>query len=226
MFDYTMTVTSCARHRLLRRTLESFVKYADVMPKVIVIIEDGLVAPPDWINSEPQFRDLPKIWITNPTNLGQIPCIDKAYSQVKTEYLFHCEDDFEFLTSGFMEESYKILEAYPMVSQCNLRGWEWFHPTVDDSRFPFKLAQPGFCGFWGGLSWNPGLRRLSDYKKVFGTFMEHVPGLPPEFNGVNAQREAYFSKMMLDRGYVVAALKKYCIDIGRDFHVSEPGYRQ
>lgn len=227
MFDYTLVLTSCARHSLLKRTLDSFIKYADVKPVKTVIGEDGGLDAPGWMNEDYVKRGLPNlVWIKNCPKLGQIPNIDKVYSNVETEYFFHLEDDFEFLETGFMEESYKILEAYPEVSQCNLRGWEWFHPSVDDSRFPFKLAQPGFCGFWGGLSWNPGLRRSSDYKNVFGTFMELVPSLPSEFNGVNAQREAYFSKMMLDRGYVVAALKKYCIDIGRDYHVSEPGYRQ
>jgi len=125
MFDYTMTVTSCGRHHFLRRMLESFVKYADVMPKAIIITEDAPVEPPDWINSEPQFRDLPKIWLPNRPKLGQIASIDKAYANVHTEYIFAVEDDWVFLETGFLEESHKILEAYPMVSQCNLRGHNW-----------------------------------------------------------------------------------------------------
>jgi len=213
MFDYTMTVTSCGRHYFLRRMLESFVKYADVMPKAIIITEDAPVEPPDWINSEPQFRDLPKIWLPNRPKLGQIASIDKAYANVHTEYIFAVEDDWGFLETGFLEESHKILEAYPMVSQCNLRGHNWLHPSVDDPRFPFKIAQPGFCGVWGGLSWNPALRRLSDYKKNFGTFTEWLPKMPQEFNVSNVLREAYFSKTMVDRGYIIAALKEYVWDM-------------
>jgi len=32
-------------------------------------------------------------------NIGQIKSIDKAYSMVDTEYIFHCEDDWEFYDS-------------------------------------------------------------------------------------------------------------------------------
>ena len=218
MFDYTLVVTSCNRHALLRRTLDSFIKYADILPVTTIIVEDGDVDAPDWISCPHQNNNLPKMWIKNPRRLGQLANIDRGYSEVKTEYLFHCEDDWEFIKSGFIEESYNILRRYSEVSQVAILGEDQLLPIVDDPRFPFRIAELGFHGFWGGLSWQPGLRRISDYKKVFGTFGEHK--FPLTFKGRsfievgNALREAYFSNMMLDRGYVIAQLVQHVRHIG------------
>lgn len=215
MFDYTLVITSCNRHDLLYTTLGSFIQYADVPPKVIIIVEDGLVEPPDWINSEERFRVLPKIWLPNRPKLGQVPSIDKAYSGVHTEYIFHCEDDWEFLATGFLEESYKILEKYPTVAQVSL--WDRYIPAIEDSRFSCKISQPRYQEVWGGLTWNPGLRRLSDYKKIFGTFSRYLPEIPPNLDFA-AGREAFFSVMMMDRGYVVASLDNFVKHTGTMTH--------
>jgi hypothetical protein len=216
MFDYTLVVTSCNRHSLLRRTLDSFIKYADIPPVHTVIVEDGEVGAPDWMECSHQRDNLPKTWITNSSNIGQLANIDRGYAEVKTEYLFHCEDDWEFFETGFVRESYEILANYSVVSRVGLLDTDQIIPVIDDPRFPFRIAQPYFHGFWGGMSWQPGLRRLSDYKKVFGTFSGQV--LPETFKGrhfdCNALREAYFSNMMLDRGYVTAELKRCVRHIG------------
>ena len=216
MFDYTLVVTSCNRHALLRRTLDSFIKYADILPVTTIIVEDGSVDAPDWIDCPHQNNNLPKMWIKNPRRLGQLANIDRRYSEVNTEYLFHCEDDWEFFETGFVRESYEILAAHPRVSRVGLLDKDQIIPVINDPRFPFRIAQPYFHGFWGGMSWQPGLRRLSDYKKVFGTFSGQV--LPETFKGrsfdCNAFREAYFSHMMLGRGYVTAELRQCVRHIG------------
>lgn len=211
MFDYTLVLTSCNRHPLLRITLDSFIKYADVKPVHTIIVEDGQVDAPEWLNCDHQRNNLPKTWIKNNPKIGQVPSIDKAYAEVKTEYLFHCEDDWEFLDTGFVVRSYDILKEYPGISQVNLRGSKWGHTLIDDPRYPFKIAEPGWGGGYGGLAWNPGLRRLSDYKEVFGTFMEHKTG-----SERNAWRETFYSQMMLDRHFNIASLdKEYVRHTGR-----------
>ena len=48
--------------------------------------------------------------IINEKRLGQMKSIDKAYSEVDTEYIFHCEDDWKFFKNGFIEKSMKLLE--------------------------------------------------------------------------------------------------------------------
>jgi hypothetical protein len=34
--------------------------------------------------------------------IGQVNAIDKAYSYIKTPYIFHSEDDWEYLHEGFV----------------------------------------------------------------------------------------------------------------------------
>ena len=55
-------------------------------------------------------KNYSKTIIYNETNIGQIKSIDKnIYSLVKTEFIFHCEDDWEFYSYGFIEKSINIL---------------------------------------------------------------------------------------------------------------------
>lgn len=234
MIAYTLVVTACNRNALLRITLDSFIKYADVKPVATVIIEDGGAEKPGWLDCDHQKNNLPNTtYIKNDPKLGQVPSIDLAYSKVETEFLLHCEEDWEFLDTGFIVKSYDILKEYPGISQVNLRGPRWGHTLIDDPRYPFKIAEPGWGGGYGGLAWNPGLRRLSDYKAVFGTFMQH--GAPAEKHSNdetqriaslqkpsptnherNAWKETYFSQMMLDAHFNIASLdKEYVRHTGR-----------
>lgn len=57
-------------------------------------------------------------------NLGQIKSIDLAYQEVKTDYIFHCEDDWLFYRSGFIEDSMTILESDQSILTVWLRDIE------------------------------------------------------------------------------------------------------
>lgn len=231
---YTLIVTACNRNALLRVTLDSFIKYADVKPVATIIVEDGGADYPEWLDCDHQKNNLPnKTYIKNSPKLGQVASIDLAYSKVETEYLAHWEEDWETLETGFIRKSYDILREYPGISQVNLRGSNWGHTLIDDPRYPFKIAEPGWGGGYGGLAWNPGLRRLSDYKKVFGTFTgqkvaaekhsdeetARIAALKlksPTDHERNAWKETYFSQMMLDAHFNIASLdKEYVRHTGR-----------
>jgi hypothetical protein len=231
---YSLVVTACNRNALLRTTLDSFIKYADVKPVATIIIEDGGAEYPAWLDCDHQKNNLPnKTYIRNDPKLGQVASIDLAYSKVETDLILHAEEDWDFLATGFIRESYNILREYSGISQVNLRGPNWGHTLIDDPRYPFKIAEPGWGGGYGGLAWNPGLRRLSDYKKVFGTFMQHktpaekhsddetqrIAGLQkpkPTDHERNAWKETYFSQMMLDANFNIASLPiEYCRHTGR-----------
>ena len=92
----TVVMTSCNRPDLLSKTLSSFmVKNTFSLDKFIIIDDSGKInCNEDVIN---RFRDKLKITsIYNKVNIGQIQSIDKAYSYVKTKYVFHCEEDWLF----------------------------------------------------------------------------------------------------------------------------------
>ncbi|MCI4662080.1 MAG: hypothetical protein MRY63_09705 [Neomegalonema sp.] len=169
-FEYTVVLTSCARFDLLRPTVESFLRFADVPPTRFLIIEDsgdaaveeamdGLRAPFDFILNRPQ--------------LGQMAAIDRAYGTVTTPYIFHCEDDWTFLRSGFLAQSRALLDARPDVSMIGLRPRAELNPLVRglpgaQLQDP-QLGEIGYFAYDPALhpeyfsySFNPGLRRLSD----------------------------------------------------------------
>ena len=90
---------------------------------------------------------------------GQIRSIDEAYARVTTPYVLHWEEDWETYAGGFIEESIKILEN-ATVSAVMLRAHGDGSYTPGD---PFLECRGG----WGYYSFNPGLRRMSDYRAWF-----------------------------------------------------------
>ena len=136
MNNITVVLTSCNRPKELTPTLISFFKYNTYSLKKIIIIDDSginncidecLKHIP--LNIEQQI-------IYNEQNIGQIRSIDKAYSFVDTEYIFHCEDDWEFYDYGFIEKSIEILEKNNKIFTVWLREYINFkvvkngHPVI------------------------------------------------------------------------------------------------
>lgn len=166
-FTYAVVLTSCGRFDLLRKTVESFLQYADIPPTQFIIIEDS---GDDKVRDAVAGLEAPFEFIINRLHLGQAASIDTAYAQVKTSYIFHCEDDWEFFRTGFIAESLLLLEAFPKISGVMLRGYDEYNklctlPMKELNGVRFFFAKPfGRCYF--GCSYNPGLRRLADYKRV------------------------------------------------------------
>jgi hypothetical protein len=200
--NITMVVTSCDRHDLLKKTLESFYQTTDVEPQVLIVIEDSNAPMPDFLKDF-VWRQRNLIWLTNETRCGQIYSIDRAYAEVKTDYIFHCEDDWEFvLRDNWMRESKEILDKYPTILQVSLRGDTGWHQLINWPPYPFKIAMPGWHGHWGGISFNPGLRRTADYKKI-GSYGRHVA-----YGTHGLGHEVQLSRKLLDEGYRIADLNR------------------
>ncbi len=214
--NYSLVITSCGRHDLLKQTLTALTATLDQGPRQTIIVEDGPTPRPDWL---PRHN---VTWIQNGERRGQIYSIDRAYDEVKTPFIFHCEDDWGFHETGYLKESFDLLERYPDVLQVWLRGI----PTAADIRdrftiyrvephpvHPFHVAKYHWEGWNGGFSFNPGLRRLSDYKRI-GSYGRHV-GYDPHGCGERALGRLYH-----ELGYVAAILPKpYTYHIGDESHV-------
>ncbi|MHC6227726.1 glycosyltransferase family 2 protein [Pseudomonas sp. X10] len=170
--DITLVVTSCGRFDLLKETLESFDRFNTAPVREVFITEDsgdeavhGAV-PEHW---KPYCR----VFVNNP-KLGQLASIDLAYGQVKTPYIFHCEDDWRFYRPGFVEDSRAILEVSPHLLQVWLRSYA--HDLAVHSPYIHLGERQVIAGVpcyavlsekadWQSFSLNPGLRRLSDYQR-------------------------------------------------------------
>ena len=169
----TMVVTSCNRPNELKITLESFFKYNTYLIKKIIIIDDsekkGCID--ECLSLIPSNVD--KLVIYNEENIGQISSVDKAYSFVETEYIFHCEDDWEFYDYGFIEKSMEILSTNNKIYTVWLREYQNFrvvengHPVKEkivNNTHRFMGIFKERTNIWSGFTFNPGLRRLKDCK--------------------------------------------------------------
>jgi hypothetical protein len=211
----TFVLTSCNRFDLLADTLDSFLHYNTYPIAEYVLIEDSGNRGVDDVLR--RFR-VPFRLIVNDPPIGQIASIDKAYAGIDTPYIFHCEDDWVFFRGGFIEDSMVLLDAIPeiVVVSGRHRGQKadfdrrFFSSRQRDYKgIGYRLNEPTPDQTWGGYTFNPGLRRLSDYRKL-GSFAA-------------IGHEAEISRWFLARGMNVAHLENAaCETIGDNRHVVDP----
>ena len=97
--------------------------------------------------------------------MGQVAAIDTAYARVKTDFIFHCEDDWEFLRPQFIERSLVILNSRPDILMVSLRDKDDQngHPVSDGVYFvewvPYRLLDENYdAGEWGIWQGSPGIQ--------------------------------------------------------------------
>jgi len=112
MNETSVIITACDRLDLLERTLRSFVKH-NTYPITELIIRDdsGLIEP--WMETGRLLdsMSLPFAWkLLDRGQVGQAKSIDLLMKEVKTEYVFHLEDDWEFDRPGFIEDCFEVMD--------------------------------------------------------------------------------------------------------------------
>jgi len=172
--DVTLVITSCNRADLLDKTLESFVKF-NTYPilKTIILDDSGMIGCNE--TAVEKYKDALNITsLYNKTNISQIKSIDKLYSYVRTKYVFHCEEDWEFLQPQFIEKSKRVFDENPdeKIFTVWLRPHHETseHPIVFDDRMrgyyemqrDFSYISKGIIYTWCGVTFNPGLRKTED----------------------------------------------------------------
>lgn len=196
----TFALTSCGRFDLLKTTLDSFLKYNTYPIARYKVIEDSGKLP-DYHHDYPMIE-----WIVNTEKFGQYASIDRLYSDIDTEWIFHVEDDWEFLKKGFIEESMKFMKEDPMIIQAWLRGRDDTngHPLIYGDKY--DVLSYGYQGVWNGFSLNPGLRRRRDYSLVAPFFV--------------AGKEEDIGMLYYDLGfYAISLHDKYVKHTGWNRHV-------
>jgi glycosyltransferase family protein len=173
MKEVSLVITSCGRFDLLKRTLDSFFEKNTYPIKEIIITEDSterkklkkLIAEYETGENKPNFN-----LIINEVREGQLKCIDKAYNEVKTEYVFHCEDDWVFLKGGFIEKSLSLLEENPYLLLVGLRAKEDFREDFfKDKEYVAGNGETYYEVKDEIFTYNPGLRK----KEVCDLFGSH-----------------------------------------------------
>lgn len=167
MDEITLFLTACGRPDLLKITLESFVKYNTYPIKECIIVEDsGILGINDFAKDILPF---PCLILYNERRIGQMASMERAVPHIKTEWVFHCEEDWEFLDYGFIELSLKILKKNENILMVLLRSYQEYRERyrmtiVETSDQDYNLL------FEGGqlvFSFNPGLRRKNIYNILY-----------------------------------------------------------
>jgi hypothetical protein len=219
MLDTTVVLTSCGRHDLLDRTLQSFRAFNTYEGiKRLIVVEDGDGDPAEVCAKH--GAELLRL----SARMGQTAAIDRAYAEVDTNYIFHLEDDWEFYREGFIEKSRSILEVDPSTLLVWLRAWNDTngHPLsfVSPDR-SFGVMAAGHDSWWYGFTFNPALRRLADYRRI-GSVTEHRLENYPWHGG--GAHEAALNAAYYKLGYRAVILDEtgYVRHIGWGRHVKAP----
>lgn len=218
MNEVTLVITSCNRLDLLDKTISSFNKFNNYPIKERIIVDDS-GEEEIWKKLIKKYNNDYKL-ILNKKNIGQIKSIDLAYSYIRTPYIFHCEDDWEFYRSGFIENSLKILNNNNKILQVWLRERNDTNGhTIESDTFTFQDLQFYYMSrlynkVWSGFAFNPGLRRLSDYNliKPYNTIKFpnnlnfKIPDYPPDLYKERCISLTYdklgYRAVIFEEGYV------------------------
>jgi GT2 family glycosyltransferase len=176
MIPITFTITSCNRIGLLEKTIDSFFKTSNYPIDEFIMSDDsGNDETNELLVSK--FGDKFRIIKNNP-RLGLSKSLDNLFTNSKNEYIFHCEDDWLFDgNSNFISDSLEILQENLSIHQVYIRHrYDYLHPISSEKLLttklvPYRLLTQSYVvsttQIWNGYSWNPGLRRKSDYNKMF-----------------------------------------------------------
>jgi len=167
----TVTLTHYKRLDLLKETLDSFFSTNNYDIDQLLIIDDS--------GEKYYSNEIKKLYsnatvIENAENIGQRRSIDKLLKNCNNEYIFHLEEDwlFDSDSNNYIESSMKILKNNPNIYQVHIRHQnDDPHPCVGEVNYidnvGFRFLDNNWRGTWTGFSFNPGLRRKSDIKKMF-----------------------------------------------------------
>lgn len=163
--DITAIFFSCRRLQLLQKTIDGFLRFNTYPIEKMIIVNDS---GDEFIHNVLKTMYPGFTLVLNGKNVGLMKSIDIGYGYVKTDYLFHCEDDWMVTKSGFMEQSLEIMNNEPLIEEVWLADYNNYpldEEIKDINGVKYRLAKEGHEN-WYGFTTACGLKRKSDYVKV------------------------------------------------------------
>jgi len=220
MEQVTAIFFSCRRLGLLAKSVEAFMKSNTYPLQEIIIVNDS---------GDPDIHELLRgdyvdvKLVLHEKNVGLIRSIDLGYAHIKTEFFFHCEDDWCCNgKGGFIEQSLDIMKSEPDIEEVWLADYN-NHPIEEviyqaDGRTPYRIA--GHEDGWHGFTTACGLKRLSHYNKV-------APYSEIPWSETIWHRERAIGQKYYELGYRTAILlDKYAHNIGIGLNEYKTGYEK
>lgn len=209
--EITLCLTIGNRPEPLEKTLRSLLPLVDF--KHIIAINDFRDAP-----TNAMFTKIcPEGTLINlPEQVGHHQAVDTLYQMVKTEYIFHCEDDWLFDGQIPVQKILKLLDATPELSAVCLRKIEDI-PMAPEEKFKILTCEAMGLQYsrldplhdqWHGYTFNPHIASVRNWKTLGG------------FKAF--KKERHVSRHMRLLGQHVAYLKPgHCSHIGDGISVSQ-----
>jgi len=187
----TFTMTTCNRLDITLKTLESLKKYKYLEQpfKVIIMIDcfnstfyDTLrMSYPDSIFVFPRSTEKKRINLRHMHNLQQL------FEMVDTRWWFHCEDDWEFVAPGFIENSldvlsdphkndsiYMIIGRKPNSFKPHVdEKFGWHKSTTGDNVYSVLKINSGPAGKFSSYTANPALIDVYATRRMIGNFSNY-----------------------------------------------------
>lgn len=217
----TLFITSCGRPQLLKKTLDSFVKYNTYPITEVILCEDsGINGIVDFVKN---ILPYPITFCYNEMRMGQMKTIEKYTQLIKTPYVFHLEDDYEFFDSGFIEMSFKILDSDTRISQVLLEDEQHTYSKIDIGNplcykvMTNKLGEINANNGDGPLtvfSWRPSLKRIEIQKLR----MPYQPWDDEYTIQLKVNKLSYYSVVTKN---IKDGCPGFCRHIGKNYHVPE-----
>ena len=123
------------RKEIFLKTIQSFLKFNTYPIEKFIITEDSpcfasLGEIMALLTKNPLIQEA--VLLDDGKNRGQAYRIDQGYSLVESEFVFHCEEDWEFVKYGFIETSLDVLNDADIFS-VQLHGYhDYTSPSWGD----------------------------------------------------------------------------------------------
>lgn len=163
----SVVMTAFNRMDLLQKTVDSFNAMNTYPIKEFIIIEDsGLPEVHEQLKKMYPNYTL----ILNEKNEGLVESIDKAYSMVTADYVFHTEEDYEYYKPDFIQRSVDVLNSNDKIMQVWIRAMDdtTGQPILPELNHangtPYYIM--GEHQNWYGFCFQCGLRKMSAYNEV------------------------------------------------------------
>ena len=217
------------RKETFLNTIQSFLKFNTYPIEKFIITEDSPCAASldhiiELLTKNRLIEEV--VLIDDGKNRGQVYRIDQSYSLVESDFIFHCEEDWEFVKLGFIESSLDVLnddnifsvylhgyhdyisrlfgdrgysvmdaphlsfknpeEPFMVLDSTEYNASQYKYPFFAVNKQKFKKIKKNWNSIFAGFSFNPGLRRLKDYKSIgsYATLLDTTDYTCPHF-GVN-----------------------------------------
>jgi len=156
--------------------------------------------------------------------------IEKYTPLIKTPFVFHLEDDYEFFDYGFIELSFQIMKTDPKISQVLLQDEQYDFAIIDiGNELCYKIMSsypndPNASQYNNGdgaleiFSWRPSLKRIEIQKLRMPYEL-----WDDEFTiGLQINKLGYYAVVSKDHRYKQPYNRKgFCMHIGVNDRVSE-----